>query len=166
MAVKHQCKVKYSTWRHHIHGYYSKVSGERDPETITINLWLYNEGDRTARDATIFLWLPWPEWRVPGWNGILNPETYFKDQGFRTIANVPLDGRRYWHVAFDVPFPTYPGVERLAHTFQVVVPIGFKGDVLWRVGYDDGIEPPQSNPEGRLNFNVFTDGEDNPESQI
>lgn len=118
-----------------------------------IRLWLFNDGNNTARDASIFLWLP-KGWKVPGWDGIHNPEGYFAQQGLKAIANVPVGSDRYWHVVADVPFPTYPGVERLALSFQAVVRVGFDGQVLWRVGFDDGIEPPYSEPEGRLHFVV------------
>jgi hypothetical protein len=163
-------KAKLSLWnnRHRIGAYYLVVTSEEQVEEITVNLWLYNEGERTARDATIFLWLPWPEWKVPDWNGISNPVEPFAEQGFRVIANVPLNNRRYWNVAVDVPFPTYPRVERLALTFKMQVPVPFDGSVLWRVGYDDGIEPPPGEPERLLNFHIFRrgEGENNPDSQI
>jgi len=163
-------KAKLSLWnnRHRIESYHLVVNGDEERQTITVNLWLFNEGERTARDATIFLWLPWPEWSIPYWNGFSNPVEPFAEQGFRVIANVPVNGRKYWNVAVDVPFPTYPHVERLALTFEMVVPVPYSGSVLWRVGYDDGIEPPPSEPERQLSFNIFRrgEGEDNPESQI
>lgn len=121
--------------------------------TTEINLWLFNDGDNTARDCTLFLWLP-AKWKVPNWNGILNPAEPFKAQGLKVIANVPLDGKRYWYVAVDVPFPTYPGMARIAHKFEAVLPVGFEGDMLWRIGYDDGIAPPANEPEGRLRFEL------------
>jgi hypothetical protein len=129
--------------------------GTEQPEIgITVRLWMFNDGDVTARDATLFLWLPWPEWGVPEWDGIHNPEKPFAAQGLRAIANVRIGTKPYWHVSADIPFPTYPGVERLALTFQAILPLPYKGDLLWRIGYDDGIQPPASEPEGRLRFNL------------
>lgn len=127
-----------------------------EPETqIPVSLWIFNDGDMTARDCTIFLWLPWPEWKVPGWDGVLNPEKPFATQGLKVIANVKVDDRRYWHVSADVPFPTYPSVERLALTFQAVLPLPYEGDLLWRIGYDDGMQPPINEPQGRLRFQTI-----------
>lgn len=115
------------------------VSDDRVESTVNINLWLFNEGDNTARDCTLFLWLP-SEWKVPGWNGIVNPGMAFGIQGLKAIARVPLDGKHYWYVAVDVASPTYPGMPRIAHAFEAILPVGFEGDMLWRIGYDDGID--------------------------
>ncbi len=140
--------------RRRINHVVSFVDKDKSSVNLEIRLWLFNDGDRTARDATMFLWLPWPDWKVPEWDGKVRPDVFFTAQGLKTIANVEVDGKRYWHVSVDLGFPTYPGVERMAHSFIALVPVPYEGDMLWRIGYDDGIEPPADAPPARMRFRV------------
>lgn len=134
------------------HTYIIATEAKRHP--IAIDLWLFNSGNRTARDASVFLFLP-DSWRVPGWEGALIERKFFEHQGLKIIGPATIDGKRYWHVSAHVTSPTYPGIENLAHSFIALVPADSKADVLWRVGCDDGVNPPQNEPEGRLPFHVF-----------
>jgi hypothetical protein len=114
---------------------------------LWIDLVLSNSGDKTARDAVLYLWIPSPWRRVP-WSTIRGIGGW-KD--FTTIGNVEIDSVPYEHVSIDVDSPTYPGVERVAYSFVAFVPKDSR-DVLWRVAYDDGITPSQTEPSGRLTF--------------
>jgi hypothetical protein len=148
-------KAKLELWHNDKKGPDLYSSTESDDEIETgLRLWLFNEGNNTARDAAIFLWLP-RSWRVPGWDGLHHPEQAFRAHGLTYIANVELYGKRWLHIVYDVPFPTYPHVQRLALTFPVIVPVGFNGRMLWRVGFDDGIEPPPDKEHGSLHYCFF-----------
>lgn len=118
-----------------------------------VDLWLFNTGEKTATTARIFLWLP-REWRFRGWDGKGVPRESCENQGFRLIGPDWLDEARYWNVSVDVSTPTYPGIEHLAHSFEVIVPVNSEHAFLWRVGYDDGITPPQHEPPGRFRFRL------------
>jgi hypothetical protein len=135
--------------------YVQRLFGSTDPEvTVEINLWLYNSGNKTARDAKLFLWLPWPDWKVPDWDGRINPKDFFATQGLQVIKNEEIDKRRYWHATVDLSSPSYPGVSYIAHTFRVVSPLPYDGEMLWRIGYDDGITPAAELPPARMRFMI------------
>ena len=84
-----------------------------------------------------------------------DPGPFFAAQGLKLISNRPTerDGRCWW-VTVQTDVPIYPGVPQFVKEFKIRVPQGFYGDLLWRVGYDDGIEPPNDQPPGRLSFRV------------
>lgn len=118
----------------------------RGPE-MEIVLSLFNSGRRTARDASIFLWLP-VSWEVPGWDTMLD-----RAQGLRLVDWTRIDGQSYRHFRFDCPSPVYPEIETIVHTFSVVAHHESEEDeLLWRVAYDDGITPEQNESYGRLAF--------------
>lgn len=119
-----------------------------------VRLWLHNSGDNTARSATIILLMP-ESWKPPGWDGVHDAAPAFARQGLKLISNRPTehDGRCWW-LTSEVASPVYPGVALLAKEFEIIIPQGFKGDLLWRVGYDDGIEPPPNEASGRLHYCV------------
>lgn len=118
-----------------------------------ISLWIFNDGNKTARDAKVSLWLPYPEWKVSDWDGIHNPKVPFAAQGLTSIKNVEIERKRHWLVTVDLSSPTYPNVPYIAHTFMAVLPLPYEGDLLWQIGYDDGIAP-DSEPYGRIRFRI------------
>jgi hypothetical protein len=122
----------------------------------TLRLWLHNDGKNTARSATIILLMP-DCWKPPGWDGIHDAGPAFAQQGLKLISNRPTehDGRCWWITA-EVTSPIYPGIPTLAKEFKIIIPQGFDGDLLWRIGYDDGIEPPPDKPSGRLHYSVVS----------
>lgn len=123
----------------------------------TVRLWLHNDGDNTARTASLILGMP-EAWKPPGWDGIHDAAPHFEAQGLKLISNRPTEsGGRCWYVTAEVGSPIYPGMVVLAKEFKMVLPQGFFGDLLWRVGYDDGVEPPRGKPSGRLQFSVGRD---------
>lgn len=134
------------------------VSGHDAKTEIPLRLWLMNDGNKTARDALVKLWFP-NSWSAPGWNGFQdgNPEPFFTRQGLRYVANVPLNGKRYWHATIDEPFPLYPKVPRLVLDFRMTIPTGTQDRILWRVVCDDGTYPEEE-AEGRLRVGVILKG--------
>ncbi len=133
----------------------SSVFSTSEPEyELEVELWLFNDGAKTVRDATIFLWLP-SSWRPTAWNGTGFPEQAFRDLGLNLNSIAIIDGKSYWYVTLDVPFPTYPGIQRRVHRSELVMPADEQYNLLWRVGCDDGMFPPQEEPRGRLNRSVM-----------
>ncbi|HEY5095889.1 MAG TPA: hypothetical protein VII69_12310, partial [Candidatus Eremiobacteraceae bacterium] len=114
-------------------------------------LLLTNDGDKTARDATILLWIPSEFDPVENYD-YKHPDRVFGEYGFKYIANVGDEsGKRYWHMAYDVPFPIYPGAPpRIVNRFTLWAAVPTTDFILWRITYDDGITPPQKLPPGRL----------------
>lgn len=114
-------------------------------------LFLSNDGLKTARDATLLLWIP-TEFDPIDKYDLKHPDQRFGAFGFKYIANVEVENKkRYWHMTYDVPFPIYPGApSRLVVEFRLWVPVPTADFILWRATYDDGIAPPLNQPHGRI----------------
>ncbi len=115
------------------------------------SLFLFNDGERPVRDATLLLWIPMKFDPIENFDW-KHPDQRFGAFGFKYVANVPFDdGRRYWHMTYDIPFPIYPKAPpRLLLRFPLWVPVPTTDYILWRIYYDDGVTPPQEESPGRL----------------
>jgi hypothetical protein len=130
---------------YHVQGFRSMRPG--DDASVNTHLFVFNDGDATAESATLHLWLPFPEWRVPGWDGLHNPKTLFAEQGLSFIARQHKDERTYSYVTMDLKEPVYPGSWREL-SFIATVALPFEGDILWRLVYGDGTQPKDRDANG------------------
>lgn len=115
------------------------------------SLFVFNDGDRAVRDATLLLWIPLAFDPIENYDW-KHPDQRFGAFGFKYVANVPLEHeKRYWHMTYDIPFPIYPNAPpRLLLRFPLWIPVPMTDYILWRIYYDDGVTPPQDAPPGRL----------------
>jgi Ca2+/Na+ antiporter len=115
------------------------------------SLFVFNNGERAVRDATLLLWIPMRFDRVESFDW-KHPDQRFGAFGFKYVANAPNeDGKRYWQMTYDIPFPIYPKAPpRLVLRFPLWVPVPTTDYILWRIYYDDGVAPPEEEPAGRL----------------
>jgi hypothetical protein len=115
------------------------------------SLFVFNDGEKAVRDATLLLWIPMQFDPVENFDW-KHPDERFGTFGFKYVANVPYEGgKRYWHMTYDIPFPIYPKAPpRLILRFPLWVPVPTTDDVLWRIYYDGGVTPTEEEPSGRL----------------
>jgi hypothetical protein len=115
------------------------------------SLFVFNNGERAVRDATLLLWIPMRFDPVENFDW-KHPDERFGAFGFKYVANVPYeDGKRYWHMTYDIPFPIYPKAPpRLLLRFPLWVPVPTTDYILWRIYCDDGVTPTEEEPAGRL----------------
>jgi hypothetical protein len=133
----------------HVHHITTANSGGKG--MVHQSLFVFNNGERAVRDATLLLWIPMRFDPVENFDW-KHPDERFGAFGFKYVANVPYeDGKRYWHMTYDIPFPIYPKAPpRLFLRFPLWIPVPTTDHILWRIYYDDRVTPPEEEAAGRL----------------
>jgi len=125
---------------------------------VDVRLFVHNEGTRTARDATLILFVP-EECRPDTWYGqaMPNPEEWYKRNLYRFEKNLEINKRRYDRILHQVAMPVYPGLPNQVFDLRLVPPgTGeWSSELLWQIVYDDG-KSPEGTPFGILRYKVLS----------
>lgn len=135
------------------------IPNQKGRGRVYVRLNLENVGKKTARDATLLLWIPMEFHPVEDFDWH-NPGEHFGKFGLKYVAGRrDENGKGYFHMAYDVPFPIYPKAPpRLLLDIELWAPVPTTDYILWRVTYDDGVTPPEDEQPGRLGITTIARG--------
>ncbi len=125
---------------------------------VTARLFLHNNGDKTARDASVILLIP-PECRPYAWFGqqFPNPTEWYRRFGYHFVKNEEFEEGRRDRVLFQASTPIYAGLPSQIADLTLVVPTleKWSSDIRWQIACDDGTTPV-GGAFGILTFDVVS----------
>jgi hypothetical protein len=124
---------------------------------IPVRLFVRNDGKKTARDASVILFIP-EEFRPAQLSGqrYNNPEDWYSALGIQFVKNEEVEGARRDHVRFSIPWPVFPGEPIFVKELNLFVPgsVLLTSNLFWRIVCDDGATP-RDKPYESLEFTLL-----------